>query len=173
MYSKVMIYKRMCIYIYWIILIIYVKNTFVPLYSQNNLQCLLDCFNLWQGVISGKMSEFQGSSSQLFDPKGNNGALVSNMPRWDSHCSSVCCERSEKEASGDYFTEIWSEATKFLELHDVWFRNLKLQDVWMALERGFILGQLLPRYFNMVCLPDCNSPLGSSILFCAFSIPTV
>jgi len=62
----------------------------------------LDIDNV-QGVISGKMSEFQGSSSQLFDPKGNNG---------------------------DYFTEIWSEATK---------------------------------YFNMVCLPDCNSNYASLV----------
>lgn len=70
------------------------------------------------------MSEFQGSSSQLFDPKGNNGALdrtCGSGEVWYPICQGEIhtVAKSEKEASGDYFTEIWSEATKFLKLHDV------------------------------------------------------
>lgn len=61
--------KDICVYIelYWYI----EKND--TILKQSPLFAWLS--NLWQGVISGKMSEFQGSSSQLFDPKGNNGAL--------------------------------------------------------------------------------------------------
>lgn len=48
----------------------------------------LDANNL-ESMIGGKMSEFTGSSSALFDPSGMNG---------------------------DYFTQIWSEATKYFNL---------------------------------------------------------
>lgn len=44
----------------------------------------LDASNL-QSVVSGKMSEFTGAVGELFSPGGFNG---------------------------DFFTEIWSEATK-------------------------------------------------------------
>jgi len=48
----------------------------------------LDSSNV-QEIISGKMSEFQGSASTLFNAKGMNG---------------------------DYFTEIWSEAAKYFNM---------------------------------------------------------
>ena len=56
------------------------KMLFSPTLFPSLLHCLLDCPTFTQGVISGKMSEFQGSSSQLFDPKGNNGALSQLRP---------------------------------------------------------------------------------------------
>lgn len=156
---------------------------FVPLYSQNNLQCLLDCLsNLWAGCDLGQDEWIPGFFQPTLWSKrqqrrlGPNlwlwRGLVSNMPRWDSHCSRCAVKNLRKKSlRWLFYGDLeWSDQVSWA----AWCVICKSQ-IARCLDgtgEGIYLSQLLPRYFNMVCLPDCNSPLGSSILFCAFGIPT-
>ena len=80
---------------------------FVPLYSQNNLHCLLDCLNLWAGCDLGQDEWIPGFFQPTLWSKrqqrrlGPNlwlwRGLVCNMPRWDSHCSRCAVKNLRKK----------------------------------------------------------------------------
>ncbi len=140
--------------------------SFSPTLFPSLLHCLPDCptFGM-QGVISGKMSEFQGSSSQLFDPKGNNGALshlrLANLGRlgffWmflkhpasnmkgEILCNSGLLMIILKKPEVTISPRFGVKQPSFLscKLFD-WSTNLNLKGVWMTQEEK---GSICPDIF--------------------------